>query len=191
MSVFEYFTALLSIILGLALALVARGIGSLMVSSNRTAGMWLGAVWSIAILTNLLVYWVVIWRVFSSMGVIKFWEMLLYALSTLMLYLAAFVLTSSGEDNSPILNKGEGPGTPFFLCLGIHFLLAAGYAMVVGQFNVGQGIGVFLLALCCFGPFMRKPSHHFVLAAIYLLANVGLAVLVTDAIGEGVLKRRS
>ena len=61
MSVFEYASGLISIVVGLAIARILGGIGTFTGLEKRTAADWIVLSWSIALALNLVGWWIGGW----------------------------------------------------------------------------------------------------------------------------------
>ena len=184
MSSFEYFATLLSIILGFSLAGVVRSIGRFLISPDRFSRNSLAALWNFVLLFQLIIFWIVIWRLFSSSEVIHFWELILYSLATVVLYLASFVLESNADENL-FWDVTRGPRVVFFSCLAIHMLAVVIHAHFLTGYEVGNLMGVGVVVLCLVGLTLRDKSHHLVLACLYLaslltIGFTGAAIVFTD-----------
>ena len=181
MSGFEYFTALVSIVLGFTLARVVGGIGNTLIDSKRGVEVWLTTAWCVALLIQILVFWFVIWRIFSASDSISFVETTVFVLATVVLYLASYVLVSNDHDRIGI------PISSFFFCLAIHFSLVVGYTSVVSSFSLGTVISGGLICLSLTGPLLKKNSHHFVLVSVYLITLIAVTLTTVQTIGDGSL----
>ena len=96
MSSFEYFATLLSIILGFSLAAVVRSIGRVLISPDGFRRDSPSFVWYLVLLFQLIIFWMVIWRLFSSSEVIQLWELVLYTLATVVLYFSIVCSRNEG-----------------------------------------------------------------------------------------------
>ena len=67
MTVFEYASGLISIVVGLAVARVLGGIGTFMAASQRSAADRIGASWCAALLFNLVGFWIAGWQAFGAL----------------------------------------------------------------------------------------------------------------------------
>ena len=176
MSSFEYFTTLLSIILGFSLLSVVRSIGRILISSNGFGHIWLTGIWNLALLIQLIIYWVVIWRLFNFSEAIRLWELILYSFATAILYLATFVLESKGEKDDS-WRASKRPRSVFFGCLAIHMLAVTSHAISLDGFANGNIMGAGLVLLCLVGLTLEKRAHHLFLVCLYIATQLSIGFL--------------
>ena len=174
MSSFEYFATLLSIILGFSLAGVVRSIGRFFISPDGFSRHTLSALWNFVLLFQLIIFWIVIWRLFSSREVIQYWELILYSFATVVLYLASFVLESKANEGA-FWDVARGPRAVFFGALSVHMITVVIHAVSLDGFEVGNLIGIGVAGLCLCGLILQRTVHQAVLACVYLWLLVTIA----------------
>ena len=140
MSPFEYASGLVSIVVGLGVARVLGGFGTFISARQRSASDWIVALWCIAILGNLIGWWIAVWNIMREQVEISLATLFVGILATSLLYLAAYVLIPG----APIDGAREGganlhsPRAAFYYCLGAHFGVVA---LVIFFFETVVGTG--------------------------------------------------
>ena len=172
MTVFEYASGLISIVIGLAVARVLGGIGTFIVARDRSFSDWTVAAWCVALVFVLVGWWMIGWIVLSGLTELAFITLFLWVVASALLYLGAFVLLPGGVIG--------GAGDPrehlqplraaFYFCLAGHF----GVVFLVVLFRgVGGGWGAvnvgILAALSAAGATARSSRGHALHLGIFLI----------------------
>lgn len=130
MTIFEYASGLISIVVGLAIARVLGGIGAFLTLNQRTAHDWIVAVWCMALSLNLVMWWIVGWRFLQNLAEISVATLMFWTSATALLYLAAYILvpgSAEGHSGHDARTNFKLPGLAFFGCLAAHFAMFAAY----------------------------------------------------------------
>ncbi len=140
MSVFEYASGLISIVVGLAVARVLGGIGTFSAASERAASDWVVASWCLALLLTMVGWWMSAWTTLRGQAEIGFSTLFIWIVATALLYLAAYVLIPGTSESA------SGPGSSlrpvrsaFYLYLAAHFGVAVLQQLTQQTFVVAEG----------------------------------------------------
>ena len=139
MTGFEYASGLISIVVGLAIARVLGGIGTLLRLDNRTLHDWIVGTWCLTLFLALVGWWMAGWQVMRVQAEISLVTLVFWTVATALLYLSAYLLVPAGivdRSGGPETNFELPPGA-FFLCLAAHFGLVLVYMIVA----LGSGFG--------------------------------------------------
>jgi hypothetical protein len=187
MSVFEYASGLISIVIGLAVARVLGGIGSFIVLRDRSFSDWIVAAWCFALVFILVAWWMIGWVVLRGQSELAFTTLFLWVVASALLYLGTFVLLPGaviGEAGDP--REHLRPlRAAFYFCLAGHFgvvllvTLARGVADGWGAANIG-----ILAALSAAGATASSSRGHALHLAILLAWIAATVSLTFPNIGE-------
>ena len=102
MTVFEYVSVTISIILGLAMARLLSGVSQLVISRKRLELYWVPLAWATTLFFLILVLW---WQLFRVGQTLEEWTFLDFALATTMtlpLYVSSALLLPSQNSGQVI-----------------------------------------------------------------------------------------
>jgi Zn-dependent protease with chaperone function len=189
MTVFEYASGLISIVVGLAVARVLGGISNFIAADRRIGSDWIVASWCFALLINLVSWWLVGWYALSGQAEIDFATLFTWILATSPLYAAAHVLVpdTAGRDPGGASATLQPLRGAFHLCLAAHFALGLAVTVSAPARDVTSPVGwvvvAVMVAVSASGVLARSDRAR----ALHLLAWLAvLAVLAggfTPAIG--------
>ena len=186
MSVFEYVSVFVAIVLGLAVARVMNGIGAFIISNNRSADDWLLAGWCLSLIVNQIGWWMLGWVTYGQLEIVPYGAVLAWFTSTALLFLASYILVPGGCLVSTEPSAVMGTLRPsFFVCLALHFCSAIVFAYVAldGIFTRGEWFVVVMAALSAIGAFLRSTSAHFVHLFVWVCGVMVLNMVGTPTIG--------
>jgi hypothetical protein len=149
MSAFEYASGLISIVIGLAVARVLGGISSFIAADERSGSDWIVASWCFALLFNLVAWWLVGWEALHERAEIDLAILFGWILATSPLYAAAHVLVPDAAERRrsearTILQPLRGV---FYLCLGVHYVLATFMTMTMIPPDAGRALPMLALII--------------------------------------------
>jgi hypothetical protein len=170
MTVFEYASGLISIVIGLAVARVLGGIGTFIVARDRSVSDWIVAAWCVALIFVLVAWWMIGWLVLGGQTELAFTTLFLWVVASAFLYLAAFVLlpgAAIGEAGDP--REHLRPlRAAFYFCLAGHFGVV--FLVVLTRGGGGWGtanIGI-LAVLSASGAIASSSRGHALQLGIFL-----------------------
>jgi hypothetical protein len=188
MTVFEYASGLISIVIGLAVARVLGGISNFIAAGQRSGSDWIVASWCFALLINLVGWWLMGWYVLHGRAEIDFATLFTWILATSPLYAAAHVLVpdTSGRDPGGASAHLQPLRGAFYLCLAAHYVL--GLAVGFPSQDVVRPLGFVVVAamvgVSASGALARSDRAR----ALHLLAWLAVAAVLiggfTPAIGQ-------
>ena len=131
MTVFEYGSGLISIVVGLGVARVLGGIGLFLSARNRSTADWIVFTWSVGLLLNLVIWWMAMWSMLRSQPEISQGILITVTTATALLYLATFLLLpGKSADAFPDADTStEPPRGAFFICLAAHYAMGLTYTV--------------------------------------------------------------
>ena len=168
MSILEYATSILSIVLGLGVAHLLGGIAWMARNPKNSALFYAFGIWCVSVLLATLGWWWAIWSAFRDLDALAFWGFLPAFLISTLLYLAGRILVppstelSGGlDDNFPLAAK------PLCLCIATIFFISGGLGPTpVLSFELVLGLALIGIALS--GVFAKTPQHHLYVALGWL-----------------------
>jgi hypothetical protein len=168
MSILEYATSILSIVLGLGVAHLLGGIAWMARNPKSRVLFYVFGIWCLSVLLATLGWWWAIWSMFRNLETLTFWGFLPAFLISTLLYLAARILVPPStelsvglDENFPLAAK------PLYLCILTIFAISGSIGPTpVLSFEVVLG-GV-LLAITLSGFFAKTPQHHLYVALGWL-----------------------
>jgi len=127
MTAFEYASALISIVVGLAVARVLGGVGAFLVAKRRSSADWVVAGWYLTLLVLLIGWWHAGWLAFRDRPTIDPGTLYGWSFATALFYLAAYILVPDRAGHAPSSEEADlSPLRPaFYLCLAAHFVAAS------------------------------------------------------------------
>ena len=187
MSVFEYVTALLAIVLGLSIARVMSGIGAFIVADKRVFHDWIVVGWCVALTMCQIGWWMLIWIILSQSEAVLFGTILTWIGATAMLFLASYVLIpGTGVSlGSPAASMGS-LRSAFFVCLALHFLIPFLNAVSDGTMEPGLLLVLLMVVLSGAGVFVNGDRAHVALLVVWLVAMSVLNYLAVPGLGENI-----
>ena len=181
MTVFEYGSSIISIILGLAVAHLLGGLTAPLRLRSSSGTHWIFTAWCISTLFVVVGGWYAIWSILQDVETLYFFRFLPLLLVCCVIYGAARILVPDFHSNVlPDLRAHfESIRAPFLCCLAFVFGTGAAVMPVLNITAGGTaalleiGSGVVLCALALAGAFVANPRFQAVLAlawpAIYLV----------------------
>jgi hypothetical protein len=171
---FAYLSVLLSIILGLAIAEVLQGYGSLLLSRSKVKLYAPPLIWSVMMLMMATQFW---WASFG-LAEREHWDFAAFSavlLQTVMMYMGAAVVLPKGRSDEPIDLKAHyyREATPFFT-FGLLFLVVG----FVKDWLLDQSFVrpwslhfmAFFTAMTALALVVRKPVLHEIIAPVMAIA---------------------
>ena len=180
MTVFEYASVLVSIVVGLALARILRVVGDLLGAKQRSADAWIVFGWCFILGITLVGWWMVGWMGFSGVEEIGFPELLSWTFATSLLYLSAHLLTpvAGPATSAPI----ETPPAAFFGTLTLHFGYVSAWTVLRGP--DGMPAVPFVLAItAAAGLFLRTRRSQVIHLVAFVAVQIGLLLVAMQSIG--------
>lgn len=180
MSVFEYASGLVSIVVGLAVGRVLGGVATFIRAGERSPSDWITASWCVGLLLTMMGWWIAGWALFRETGQIAFGTLATWFISTSFLYLAASLLIPGRLLEGP-RERGavaEPPGRGFYYCLGAHY----GVALLMNLVADGDARAILIISIGAWsaaGAFVRTDRIRALhLAGWFVLLALLLAVRV-------------
>jgi hypothetical protein len=164
MSILEYATSILSIVLGLGVAHLLGGIAWMARNPKNSALFYAFGIWCVSVLLATLGWWWSIWILFRDLDVLTFWGFLPAFLISTLLYLASRILVPPStelsvglDENLPLVAK------PFCLCMAVLFVVS-----FKPELSFEGLLGLPLIGIALSGVFAKAPQHHVYLALAWL-----------------------
>ena len=171
---FAYLSVLLSIILGLAIAEVLQGYGTLLLSRSRVKLYAPPLIWSVMMLMMATQFW---WASFG-LAAREHWDFAAFSavlLQTVMMYMGTTVVLPKNASDEPIDLKAHyfREATPFFT-FGLLFLLAGFVKDWLLDQSFVRPLSLpfmgFFTALTALALLVRKPIVHEIIAPVMAVA---------------------
>jgi hypothetical protein len=180
MTVFEYASGLISIVIGLAVARVLGGISNFIAAGQRSGSDWIVASWCFGLLINLVGWWLMGWYALRGRAEIDFATLFTWILATSPLYAAAHVLVpdTAGRDPGGASAHLQPLRGAFHLCLAAHYVL--GFAVTFsapasdGTRPLGRVVAAVMVAVSASGALARSDRAR----ALHLLAWLAVAAVL-------------
>jgi hypothetical protein len=196
MTVFEYVSVLLAIVLGLSVARAMSGIAAFVVADHRSTKDWLVVGWCVGLMYMQAVWWLGGWFAFSGLETFSLGTVMYWITATAMISLASYVLVPRADGTTATATPSKTAVRPaFFACLAGHFGIVLGSAMLSGESIPTSGISglnlpmVSIVAipfvLTATGYFLRSDKSLAVHLLIWLLFVSVASALVIPSIGPG------
>jgi hypothetical protein len=182
MTVFEYVTALLAIVLGLSIARVMSGIGGFIVAERRELRDWLIVGWCLALTLTQIGWWMLMWVVLGQAETITLATILYWVVATAMLFLASYILVP-GVSLSPSTATMGILRSSFFVCLAIHFSIPLLDAVASGNLAPPLLLLLLVAVLSATGAFLTSDKAHFSLLIVWTTAMLTLTILAVPSVG--------
>jgi hypothetical protein len=178
MTVFEYASGLISIVVGLAVARVLGGISNFIAADRRIGSDWIVASWCFALLINLVGWWLMGWSALRGRAEIDFATLFTWILATTPLYAAAHVLVpdTAVRDSSRASPHLEPLRGAFHLCLAAHYVLgfAVGISASDGTRPLGRYVVAVMVAVSASGALARSDRAR----VLHLVAWLAVAAVL-------------
>ncbi|KAA9134076.1 hypothetical protein F3N42_00565 [Marinihelvus fidelis] len=182
MDMFEYIAVLTSIIIGLGIAHLLRGVVSVIQQSDRHRPYWVHLLWVLNLFFNLVFWW---WWEFR-LGTIETWTLPIYLfviLYAVVLFLAcAMMFPTNMEDFDGYRGYFYARRKWFFGLIGVLFFIDVGDTAIKGGDYISS-LGVEYLALtllqaglCFAAMFIRSERFHALFAVLMLAYLVSWAL---------------
>ena len=168
MSIHEYATSILSIVLGLGVANLLSGLAWMARNPKNDMYFYVFGVWNLSLLLSALGMWWGIWTSFKDLEVLTYWMFVPTFLSTALFYLASKILvpqtslsTVRLDDNFPTVAK------PLCLCIA-GLVVSVGAAASGSTFGLEAMLAIGLVGIAIAGVFARRPVQHAAVAVAWL-----------------------
>jgi hypothetical protein len=179
LSVFEYSTSIISIVLGLAVAHLLSGVTAPLRLASTSRPSWIFLVWCVSWILVVFGGWYGAWAALRDVETLPFLNFLLVFATACVIYAAARILVPEFPDNSlPDLQAHfERVRRPFFICVALVFgagstlQLFAGISGRAPQLELLLGVVLAVLALsgAAFSAHRVQAVLAVVWPALYLL----------------------
>ena len=168
MSILEYATSILSIVLGLGVAHLLDGIAWMARNPKNSALFYAFGIWCVSVLLATLGYWWSIWILFRDLDVLTFWAFLPAFLTSTLVYLAGRILVPPSTERSVRLDENFPlVAKPLCLCLAGIFG-ATGILSPIPVLSFEGVLGLALFGIALSGVFAKTPQHHIYVALGWL-----------------------
>ena len=184
MTIFEYVSVLLAIVLGLAVSRAMAGVAKFVASEHRSANDWLVAGWCLGLIFMQVIWWLGGWFLYRDLEVFPLGTIMFWVTATALISLAAYVLVP----HTDVMNLGAATPNPtirpaFYVCLGSHF------GIVLANFSLtGASAGLLVVtgvpfALTTTGYFLKSVKSQVIHLLVWLLFLSIASLLVVPSIG--------
>lgn len=165
MSIQEYATSILSIVLGLGVANLLGGVAWMARNPKNILYFYAFGIWCLSILLATLGWWWAIWTIFRDLDVLTFWSFLPTFIVSTFLYLASKILVPHNNESSIRLDENF-PEIAKPLCLCIAGLFTTATFISPSQvFSLDGILGIALIGIALLGVVAKSSVQHVCVAA--------------------------
>jgi len=183
MTVFEYISVLMAIVLGLAVSRAMIGVARFINKDQRATKDWIAAGWCLNVAFLSIIWWLSGWTLFSDLHEIPLGVILYWICTTALIAFCCYVLVPEiGAQQVRALGVAVRPA--FFLCLSGHFAFAG--INFVFQDSTPTWLlflVVYLVLLTGAGMFLRNDRSHVILLLVWIASVVTASVTAIPAVG--------
>ena len=168
MSILEYATSILSIVLGLGVAHLLGGFAWMARNPKHSLLFYVFGTWCISLLLATLGWWWAIWTLFRDLEVLTFWAFLPAFLISTFLYLAGRILVPPSSELSIRLDENF-PSVAKPVCLSMAGLFIAATIVSPSPVLSLEGIlGLILIGISLSGVIAKTSHQHIYIALGWL-----------------------
>ncbi len=188
MEIFEYIAVLTSIIIGLGMAHLLRGLVRLIQHPDRHLVYWVHLAW-VAYLFFTLVFW---WWWEFRLGTLETWTFLVYIFvvfyAFLMFVVSALLFPDDLEGYGDFHTYFHARRAWFFALMAVTFVVDLGDSLLKGLdyfMNLGMEyfvVGTLQIVLAVAAIFVRSERYHQVLVVTFLVYQVSWAVRMFEVV---------
>ncbi len=182
MSIFEYSSSILAIVLALAIGNLLSGLALTIKYSSKDTRYWVHTAWSLIILVTIVGFFWAAWRALNEVEILDVWRFLLgpFAACSLFYVTSRILLPEATSDGLPSLEQHFlQVRKAFYLMLGTTFLVINGVIPLLINYwtpLVETILGVALICVAYAGVLCKTPNQHKALvvvwAGIYLIQEL-------------------
>lgn len=174
MSVFEYASTILSIVIGLGVAHLLGGVSNIIRFARQLRIYWVLVGWIVVIVLVHIGWWYAVWTGMRT-DELSFWMFLIPFLVSMLLYTTARLLTPDFDPKDlPDLHQHfQEVRVAFFILLTLMFVVAMLFSLVWAPpdlsalGSVEWALGVILMGLCLSGALVRDDRFHATLVIVW------------------------
>ena len=190
MTVFEYVSVLLAIVLGLAVARIMGGLAAFIIAERRVTRDWIVAGWCVALAYMQTVWWLLGWFTFHDRAEISLGFIMYWVGATALISLSSYVLVPQFSGATPSSPTSIPASTPtlrpaFFIYLAGHFGLVFVNGLLFTSSYTGSFVVGFVLVLTGMGYFLRTDRSHLTLLLVWLAFILSVSAWVMPSVGAG------
>ncbi len=173
MSIFEYASGILTIVIGLGVAHLLGGLGNVIRARKRITMSMAPLIWMVGQVFMMVGWWWALWHWLSSIEELSVWLFLPFFVASVCWYLAArlSVPEISAEGDTHLWEEFSEVRFPFFSLLFVAYFVMYLFGALSGAewgASVGDYLGYVLVALTFTGMFLKSERSNAWLAAIFI-----------------------
>jgi len=183
MTIFEYASGLISIVVALSIARVLGGLGAVLSTDRRTRADWIVGAWCVLLGLMMVSLWMRGWRVFREQTEISFSVLAVCMLITSLGYLSAYLLVPSPLARRPGEAEETGfrlPGRAFFACLALCNAVFIGADLVANRRFLPFAWAITLVTAS--GVFLRTQRAYEIQVAVFAILFLVVWIALTPAL---------
>ncbi len=168
MSIHEYATSILSIVLGLGVAQLLGGVAWMARNPKHSILFYAFGTWCTSVLLTILGWWWAIWVFFRDIQALSFWSFLPTFFISTLLYLACRILVPpSGELSTRLDENFPRVVKPLCICVAGLFSIAA-FLSPTSVLQLEGIVGIVLVFIALGGVMAKTPIQHICIAVSWL-----------------------